>query len=57
MFPNPRYLRLFGEVVGGRALSGMSTTVVTPPAAAAFVAVVNPKMKWGSNNNKILRIK
>ena len=30
------------EVVGGMLLSGMSTMVVTPPAAAARVAVANP---------------
>lgn len=29
-------------VVGGDALRGMSTMVVTPPAAAARVAVANP---------------
>ena len=31
-----------GSSVGGRLLSGMSTIVVTPPAAAARVAVANP---------------
>lgn len=30
------------EVVLGKLLSGMSTSVVTPPAAAAFVPVKNP---------------
>ena len=34
---------MWGEVVGGRALRGMSTMVVTPPTAAALVAVVNPE--------------
>ena len=37
------YLRFSGDVVGGRAFRGMSTTVVTPPKAAALVAVVNPE--------------
>ena len=37
------HLRLCGVVVGGGAFRGMSTMVVTPPAAAAFVAVVNPE--------------
>ena len=37
------YLRFSGDVVGGRAFRGMSTIVVTPPKAAALVAVVNPK--------------
>ncbi len=32
----------FGVMVGGRAFSGMSTQVVTPPAAAACVPVLNP---------------
>ena len=36
------YLRFSGDVVGGRAFRGMSTIVVTPPKAAALVAVVNP---------------
>ena len=31
-------------VVGGRLLRGMSTRVVTPPAAAALVAVLNIEM-------------
>ena len=30
------------DVVGGSELSGMSQIVVTPPAAAALVAVANP---------------
>ena len=31
-----------GVMVGGRAFSGMSTQVVTPPAAAACDPVLNP---------------
>ena len=37
-------LRLCVVVVGGRLLRGMSTRVVTPPAAAALVAVLNIEM-------------
>lgn len=39
--------RLVRSVVGGSLLSGMSTRVVTPPAAAADVAAVIPARTGG----------
>ena len=47
------YLKFWTVVVGGIELSGMSTMVVNPPAAAADVAVAKPSHSVRPERNGI----